>query len=81
MVTTGSPFCGYTQGDSDVISMLAGFRRHLVGKTLKKCFSLQCRLIPFVGKLVELKGGDLPCYLNETESVLKNVHMIIQTFS
>jgi len=23
----------YTQGDSDVISMPAGFRRHLVGKT------------------------------------------------
>jgi len=24
----------YTQGDSDVISMPGGFRRHLVGKTL-----------------------------------------------
>ena len=30
-----------TQGDNDVISMPAGFRRHLVGKTLnQKLFSL-----------------------------------------
>ena len=27
----------YTQGDSDVVSLPAGFRRHLVGKTLIKC--------------------------------------------
>ena len=27
-----------TSGDSDVISMLAGFRRHLVGKTLRNMF-------------------------------------------
>jgi len=27
-----------TQGDSDVISTLAGFRRHLVGKTLINVF-------------------------------------------
>ena len=31
-------FKTYTQGDSDVISMPAGFRRHLVGKTLKNVF-------------------------------------------
>jgi len=31
---------GYTQGDSDVISMPAGFHRHLVGKTLDKCLPL-----------------------------------------
>ena len=28
----------YTQGDSDVSSMSAGFRRHLVGKTLINVF-------------------------------------------
>ena len=30
----------YTQGDIDEISMPAGFRRHLVGKTLRNVFSL-----------------------------------------
>jgi len=34
-VSTGSP---YTYGDSDVISMPAGFRRHLVGKLLEMFF-------------------------------------------
>jgi len=29
----------YTQGDSDVISMLAGFRRRLVDKTLRNNFT------------------------------------------
>ena len=39
-----------TQGDSDVISMLAGFRRHLVGSD--KCFVFHCDIaeIRFVGK-------------------------------
>jgi len=42
-----------TQGDSDVISTLAGFRRHLVGKTLINVF-FQCDIaeIRIVGKLV-----------------------------
>ena len=31
---------GYTYGDSDVISMPAGFRRHLVGKTLINVFTV-----------------------------------------
>jgi len=30
----------YTQGDSDVISTPAGFRRHLVGKTLTNVFTV-----------------------------------------
>ena len=30
----------YTQGDRDVISTLAGFRRHLVGNTLKMFFTV-----------------------------------------
>jgi len=30
----------YTQGDSDVVSMPAGFRRHLVGKTLINVFTV-----------------------------------------
>ena len=29
-----------TQGDSDVISVPAGFRRHLVGKTLVNVFTV-----------------------------------------
>jgi len=49
-VSTGSP---YTYGDSDVISMPAGFRRHLVGKTLRNVF-FHCDIAEkrFVGKLV-----------------------------
>ena len=30
----------YTYGDSDVISMLAGFRRHLVGNALVNVFTV-----------------------------------------
>jgi len=41
-----------TQGDSDVISMPVGFRRHLVGKTLINVFRYDVAEIRFVGKLV-----------------------------
>jgi len=41
-----------TYGDSDVISMPAGFCRHLVGKTLTKCFHCDIAEIRFVGKVV-----------------------------
>jgi len=41
-----------TQGDSDVISMPAGFRRHLVAKTLINVFQCDSAEIRFVGKLV-----------------------------
>ena len=37
---------------SDVIPMLAGFRRHLVGKTLINVFHCDIAEIRFVGKLV-----------------------------
>jgi len=40
------------QGDSDVISVPAGFRRHLVGKTLANVFHCDIDKIRFVGKLV-----------------------------
>jgi len=42
----------YTQGDSEVISMPAGFRRHLVGKTLINVFHCDSAEIYFVGKIV-----------------------------
>ena len=42
----------YTQGDSDVISMPAGFLRHLAGKTLINVFHCDLAEIRFVGKLV-----------------------------
>jgi len=42
----------YTQADSDVISMPAGFRRHLVGKTLINVFHCDSAEIRFVGKIV-----------------------------
>ena len=42
----------YTQGDSDVISVPAGFRRHLVGKTLVNVVHCDIAKIRFVGKLV-----------------------------
>ena len=42
----------YTWGDSDVTSMPAGFRRHLVGKTLINFFHCDIAEIRFVGNLV-----------------------------
>ena len=44
----------YTRGDSDVISVTAGFRRHLVGKTLRNVFHCYINEIGlrFVGKLM-----------------------------
>ena len=48
---------GNTQGDaSDVISMLAGFRRHLVGETLINVFHCDITEIRFVGKLVIIRS-------------------------
>jgi len=41
-----------TQGDSDIISMPAGFRCHLVGKTLVNVFHCDIAETRFVGKLV-----------------------------
>ena len=45
----------YTYGDSDVISIPAGFRRHLVGKTLRNVFHCDIADIRFVGKLVTIQ--------------------------
>ena len=42
----------YTQGDSNVISMPGGFRRHLVGKTLINVFHCESAEICFVSKEV-----------------------------
>ena len=42
----------YTYGDSDVISMPAGFRRHLVGKTLRNICYCNTAEIRSVAKLV-----------------------------
>jgi len=42
----------YTWGDSDVISMPAGFRRHLVGKTLRNVFHCDIAKIRFVGQIL-----------------------------
>ena len=39
-------------GDSDLISTLAGFRRHLVGKTLINVFHCDIAEMRFAGKLV-----------------------------
>jgi len=39
-------------GDSGVISMPAGFRRHLAGKTLINVFHCDVAEIRFVGELV-----------------------------
>jgi len=41
-----------TYGDSDVILMLAGFRRHLVGKNSINVFYCDITEIRLVGKLV-----------------------------
>ena len=45
----------YTEGDSDIISMPAGFRRHLVGKTFRNVFHRDIAEIRFVGKLVTIQ--------------------------
>ena len=42
----------YVWGDSGVISMPAGFRRHLVGKTLLNVFHCDSAEIRFVSKIV-----------------------------
>jgi len=42
----------YTQGDTYVVSMPAGFRRHFVGKTLLNVCHRDTTEIRFVGKLV-----------------------------
>jgi len=42
----------YTYGESDIISMPVGFRRHVVGKTLRNDFHCVIAEIRFVGKLV-----------------------------
>jgi len=41
-----------TYGDSDVVSMPAGFCRHVVGKTLINVFHCDSVEIRFVGKIV-----------------------------
>ena len=46
------PRCRYTWGVSAVISMPAGFRRHLVGKTLVNVRHCDIAEIRFVGELV-----------------------------
>ena len=43
---------GYTQGNSDVILMPAGFRCRLVGKTLINVFHSDSAEIRFVGELL-----------------------------
>jgi len=45
----------YTSGDSDVISMPAGFRRHLVGKTLINAVHCDIAEVRFVGELVIIR--------------------------
>ena len=55
----------YTQGDSDVISTLAGFRRHLVGKTLINVFHCNIAEIRFVRNLVIIDQRT-ECCLNNT---------------
>ena len=47
-----------TWGDSDVISMPAGFRRRLVGKTLINVFHCDSAEIRFVGELLIIQRYD-----------------------
>jgi len=42
----------YTHGDSDVISMPASYRRHLMGKTVNNVCHCDLAEIRFVGKLM-----------------------------
>jgi len=46
-VESNNKYAANTQGDSDVISVSAGFRRHLVGKTLRKVFHCDIAEIHF----------------------------------
>jgi len=45
----------YTYGDSDVVSIPAGFRRHLVGPTVRNVFHCDIAEVRFVGKLVTIQ--------------------------
>ena len=67
-----------TQGDIDVISMPAGFRRHLVCKTLKNVF-FHCDIaeIRFVGKVVIIhfhKPTDRILFKYDKSSPLNSTH-------
>jgi len=60
-----------TYGDSDIISLPAGFRRHLVGKTLGNVFHCDTAEIGFVGLLVIMVtdifiNQRIECYVNNT---------------
>ena len=58
----------YTQGDNDVISMPAGFRRHLVGNTLINAFHRHIAVIRLVGFVSDhtdiFINRQIDCYLN-----------------
>jgi len=45
----------YIESDSDVISVLAGFRRHLVGKALINIFHCGITEIHFVGNVMIIR--------------------------
>jgi len=65
-ITHADQFCvtaclAYTQGDSDVISMPAGCRRHLVGKTL---INICCCNIAEIRSVAELVIIDI-CLLTD----------------
>ena len=56
-----------TQGDGDVISMPAGFRRRLVGKTLINVFHCDMTEISSVGKLTDIFINQrIECCLDNT---------------
>jgi len=62
----------YTQGDNDVISIPAGCRRHLVGKTIRNVFHCDIAKTHFVGKLVTIDifiNQRIACYLNNTKNL------------
>ena len=58
----------YTMGDSDVISMPADFRRHLVGKTVINVFQCDITEIRFISKASVhtdiFINQRIECYLN-----------------
>ena len=74
----------YAWDDSDVISMPAGFRRHLVGKTLINVCCCDLAAIRFVGKLMIMDifiNQPIEFYLDDTINPLPLASRIMPCYT
>ena len=74
----------YTWGDSDVISMPAGFHCHLVGNTFRNNFHCDIAEICFAGNLVIIDifiNQRIECYLNNTINLCPSTSHIMPIYT